>query len=263
MSHIIDGIRTDLSRTRLARTLIRRTVGLGFVAGFVNTVGFFDLHVYPGIMTGNTVQLGIALAQNDWHLVSLSALTIASFFVGGIAGSLIRRHLRRPPLELIVMAVLLLAATPVRTRANNAIPVELGLLAIAMAMQGEIISRIGTVSVQTVVVTNNLLHFADALVGRFLSTPAATEGQGTHPRATVTEVAIPGWAWASYSIGACAGALAIVSVRAPLLFPIFVVVLLVVDMLMHAESRLVVQMEGASPKASRSGGQSARLHVDQ
>jgi uncharacterized membrane protein YoaK (UPF0700 family) len=139
--------------------------------------------------------------------------------------------------------------------ANNAIPLELGLLAMAMAMQGETISRIGTVSVQTVVVTNNLLHFADALVGRFLSAPAASEGQGTHPRATATEVAIPGWAWASYSIGACAGALAIGSMRAPLLFPIFVVVLLVVDMLWHTESQPVVQMASASPTAGRSGGQ--------
>jgi uncharacterized membrane protein YoaK (UPF0700 family) len=254
MSHIIDEIRTDLLRTRLARTLVRRTIGLGFVAGFVNTVGFFDLHVFPGIMTGNTVQLGTALERSDWHLFRLTALTIAFFFVGGMAGSLIRRHLRRPPLELIVMAVLLLAATPVRTRANNAIPVELGLLAMAMAMQGETISRIGTVSLQTIVVTSNLLHFTDALVGRFLSGPAATEGQG-HSRPTATEVAIPGCAWASYSIGACAGALAIGAVCAPLLFPIFVVVLLVVDMLLHAETQPVLQRAGASPMAGRSGAQ--------
>lgn len=250
MSHIIDEIRTNLLRARLARTLIRRTIGLGFVAGFVNTVGFFDLDVYPGIMTGNTVQLGTALERSDWHLLRLTGLTIAFFFVGGIAGSLIRRHLRRPPLELIVMAVLLLAATPVRTRANNAIPVELGLLAMAMALQGETISRIGTVSVQTVVVTSNLLHFTDALVGRFLSASAATEGQGH----SATEVAIPGCAWASYSIGACAGALAIGAVGAPLLFPIFVVVLLVVDMLLHAETQPVLQRAGASPMAGRSGG---------
>jgi uncharacterized membrane protein YoaK (UPF0700 family) len=254
MSHIIDEIRTNLLRTRLARTLIRRTIGLGFVAGFVNTVGFFDLHVYPGIMTGNTVQLGTALERSDWHLLRLTGLTIAFFFVGGIAGSLIRRHLRRQPLELIVMAVLLLAATPVRTRASNAIPVELGLLAMAMAMQGETVSRIGTVSIQTVVVTNNLLHFTDALVGRFLSAPAATEGQGTHSSPTVTEVAIPGCAWASYSIGACVGALAIGAVRAPLLFPIFVVVLLVVDMLLHAEAQPALQRTGASPMADRSSG---------
>jgi uncharacterized membrane protein YoaK (UPF0700 family) len=254
MPHIIDEIRTDLLRTRPARTLIRRTVGLGFVAGFVNTVGFFDLHVYPGIMTGNTVQLGIAMARSDWQLFVMTGLTITSFFVGGIAGSVIRRHLRRPPLELIVMAVLLLAATPIRTKASNAIPVELGLLTMAMAMQGETISRIGTVSIQTVVVTSNLLHFADVLVGRFLSAPASAEGQGTHSRPTVTEVAIPGCAWASYSIGACAGALAIITVRAPLLFPIFVVVLLVVDMLLHAETQPVIQRAGASPMAGRSGG---------
>jgi uncharacterized membrane protein YoaK (UPF0700 family) len=250
MSHIIDEIRTNLLRTRLPKALIRRTIGLGFVAGFVNTVGFFDLHIYPGIMTGNTVQLGIALERSDWHLLRMTALTIAFFFVGGIAGSLIRRHLRRPPLELIVMAVLLLAATPVRTRANNAIPVELGLLAMAMALQGEAISRIGTVSLQTVVVTSNLLHFTDALVGRFLSASAATEELGH----SATEVAIPGCAWASYSIGACAGALAIGAVRAPLLFPIFVVVLLAVDMLLHAETQPVLQRAGPSPMAGRSGG---------
>jgi uncharacterized membrane protein YoaK (UPF0700 family) len=249
--HIIDEIRADLSKTRPARTLIRRTAGLGFVAGFVNTVGFFDLHVYPGIMTGNSVQLGIALERSDWHLLKMTALTIAFFFAGGIAGSVIRRHLRRPPLELIVMAVLLLAATPIRTKPNDAVPVELGLLAMAMAMQGETISRIGTVSIQTVVVTNNLVHFADALVGRFLSAPAA-EG---HSRPTATEVAIPGCAWASYSIGACAGALAIGAVRAPLLFPIFVIVLLVVDMLFNAESQPVLQTAGASAMPGRSGGQ--------
>jgi uncharacterized membrane protein YoaK (UPF0700 family) len=126
--------------------------------------------------------------------------------------------------------------------AHNAMPIELGLLTMAMALQGETVSRIGAVSIQTVVVTNNLVHFADAFVGRYLSAPAATEGQGTHTRPTATEVAIPGSAWASYSIGACAGAVAIVTVRAPLLFPIVVVVLLVVDMLSHAETQSVVQM---------------------
>jgi hypothetical protein len=108
---------------------------------------------------------------------------------------------------------------------------------------------------ETVVVTSNLLHFADVLVGRFLSAPACAEGQVTHSRPTVTEVAIPGCAWASYSIGACAGALAIVTVRAPLLFPILVVILLVADMLLNAESKPVVRMAGASPVAGRSGGQ--------
>lgn len=68
MSHIIGELRSDLLPTKPARRLIRRTIGLGFVAGFVNTVGFFDLHVYPCIMTGNTVQLGISLARSDWHL---------------------------------------------------------------------------------------------------------------------------------------------------------------------------------------------------
>jgi 3-hydroxyisobutyrate dehydrogenase-like beta-hydroxyacid dehydrogenase len=45
-----------------------------------------------------------------------------------------------------------------------------------------------------------------------------------------------GCAGASYSIGACAGAFATVTVRAPLLFPIFVVVLLAVDMLLYADT---------------------------
>jgi hypothetical protein len=61
------------------------------------------------------------------------------------------------------------------------------------------------------------LYFADALARRFPSAPAATQGQGIHPPANVTEVAIPGFAWASYSIGACACALATVGLRAPLL----------------------------------------------
>jgi uncharacterized membrane protein YoaK (UPF0700 family) len=123
-----------------------------------------------------------------------------------------------------------------------------------MAIQGETVSRIGTVPIQIVVVTNNLVHFTDELVGRFPSGLAATEVRGIHSLPNVTELAIPGCAWASYVVGACAGALATIAVRAPLLFPAFVVALLVVDMLLHAESQPVVQMAGVSPKASQSGG---------
>ena len=151
------------------------------------------------------------------------------------------------------MAILLLAATPVRATANNAIPFELGLLAVAMAMQGETISRIGTVSIQTVVVTNTLVRFADTFVARFLSAPAAPEGQGGHSQPAATEIAIPGCAWASYSIGACAGAVGTVAVRAPLLFPIFVLILLVADMLFHPESQPVAQIAAISTTTGRLG----------
>jgi uncharacterized membrane protein YoaK (UPF0700 family) len=39
-----------------------------------------------------------------------------------------------------------------------------------MAMQGETVSRVDGIPIQTIVVTNNLLKFADGIVGRYLYT---------------------------------------------------------------------------------------------
>jgi uncharacterized membrane protein YoaK (UPF0700 family) len=208
---------------------LRRVAALAAVAGYVEVIGFMDVGgIYPGIMTGNTVQLGLTFAKAQWARLGIIAFAIGLFFLGGIISSLIKRHLRRPPIELLLMAAILIAASVVRLHASARIPVELPLLALAMAMQGETIARFGGVSLQTIVVTNNMVKFSDALVGRYLSGAA---GKQSAKVPQLKEVLMPGFAWLTYSVGAGAGATAAAWVRLPLLVPAIMLVFIVGDLL--------------------------------
>lgn len=209
---------------------IRRVVALSAVAGYVEVIGFLDVGgIYPAIMTGNTVQLGLNFARGQWSKFSMIAFAIALFFLGGMIASLVRRHLRRPAVELLFMAVLLAIAGIVRLHAPARIAVELPLLALAMAMQGETTSRFGGLALQTIVVTNNMLKFSDALVGRYLSGWWGSTSLEKRPE--LKEVLLPGLAWLSYSIGAGSGAVADTWFRLPLLVPAVVLVFVVGDIL--------------------------------
>lgn len=215
--------------------LLRRVAGLSAIAGYVEVIGFKDFGgIYPGIMTGNTVQLGLTLAKEQWARFGTIGFAVGLFFIGGMISSLVRWHARRPPLELVLMAGLLIVAGAVRLLHPAQPMFELPLLALAMAMQGETISRFGGVSLQTIVVTNNMVKFSDALVGRYLipatrRPPAA--GQAAAKRPELKEVLMPGLAWLSYSIGAGAGAVLTDLFRFPLAVPAVLLVLIVCDLM--------------------------------
>jgi uncharacterized membrane protein YoaK (UPF0700 family) len=217
----------------------RRVLCLGLVAGYVDALGFLDLNgIYTAAMTGNTVQLGVTFAQAQWPHFLLVAGTLGAFFVGGVISSIIKRHLPKPAMELVIMAGLLLAAQVVRLVHPGLVPVELPLLAISMAMQGETVSRFGGLSIQTIVVTNNILKFADGLVGRYVSWHRQTPGSKSD-RANLGEVVVPGTAWFSYIAGAAGCALAVTAFRLPLLLPAAVLVLTACDLLLTGNGRKV------------------------
>jgi uncharacterized membrane protein YoaK (UPF0700 family) len=208
----------------------RRVVALSAVAGCVEVVGFLDCSdVYPGIMTGNTVQLGLTLATAQWARLTLIAYAVASFFAGGIIASVVRRHLSRPPFELMVMAALLVAASLVRLDTSWRVALELPLLAIAMAMQGKAVTSFAGVSIQTIVVTNSMLKFTDALAGRYL----ARRSTGAHiaPSPGLPEVLLPGLAWLTYSAAAGIAAALSASFRWELLVPAAILIAVGIDLL--------------------------------
>jgi uncharacterized membrane protein YoaK (UPF0700 family) len=226
MTNLADEGPTVAPEPALAPSL-RHVVGLSAAAGCVEVIGYMDCGgIYPGIMTGNTVQLGLTSATAQWTRFDLIAFAVASFFVGGIIASFIRRRLRRPPLELLIMAAVLVVASLVRREIGWRVPIELPLLAIAMAMQGEAIAKFGGISIQTIVVTNNMVKFTDALVGRYM-----TWRSEPGPRVALAEVLLPGLAWLCYSIAAGGAALAATHFAFPLLIPAVILILVSWDLL--------------------------------
>jgi uncharacterized membrane protein YoaK (UPF0700 family) len=220
----------DMSSSPLAtlplHVSVRRVVALTTVCGFVEVIGYKDAGgIYPAIMTGNTVQLGWSLAQGAWSRFSVLAFAIGAFFIGCMIASLIRRHLKRPPLELCMMAVLLVVAGVVREHPALRVSVELPILALALGMQGETISRFGAVSLQTLVVTNNMVKFSDTFVGRYFGGK-----NGKLKRPDLREVLLPGLAWLTYSLAAAVGAIAAGLVSEPLIIPALLLVLITLDL---------------------------------
>ncbi|CAB3756338.1 YoaK family protein [Paraburkholderia solisilvae] len=223
------------AETSLA-VVLRRVAALSSIAGYVEVIGFKDFGgIYPGIMTGNTVQLSLTLAKAQWAHFGIVGFAVGLFFIGGMIASIVRWHLRRPPLQLLAITALLIAAGCVRLIHPSERFVELALLAVAMAMQGETLAKFGGVSLQTIVVTNNMVKFSDAFVGRYLvgsmRRASAAHGSTTIGRPELKEVLMPGLAWVSYSIGAAAGAILTDWFRFPFVVPVLLLVLIVCDLL--------------------------------
>ncbi|WP_213772958.1 YoaK family protein [Bradyrhizobium sp. dw_78] len=222
----LPGQKTSVPET--TRVAVRRVASLGSVAGYIDALGFIDLSgIYTAAMTGNTVQLGVTFARQEWPHFVLVAITLGSFFCGGLLSSFIRRHLPRPALELLIMAGLILAAQIIRLSVENPVSIELPLLAVSMAMQGQTISRFGGMSIQTIVVTNNMLKCADALVGRYLPRRQETP-------TPVADFILPGCAWLTYVVGAAAAAFASAHFSLPFLIPIVILLLTTVDLVLSS-----------------------------
>ncbi|GBQ23529.1 YoaK family protein [Gluconacetobacter sacchari] len=175
-----------------------RVIALSLIAGYVDAVGYVELHgIFSAAMTGNSTNFGISLADQDWPKVAAVGTVLGLFFCGALIASLLRRGLRAYRHEwlwiaaLLALAQILHWAHPGGTRSRA----EILLLTVAMAMQGEVLSRFSSVSVQTIVVTNNIVKFADNMVGFLWN---ARVGKPAFSLAA----ALPGLGWASCIAGA-------------------------------------------------------------
>jgi uncharacterized membrane protein YoaK (UPF0700 family) len=179
------------------RSAIWRVVLLCSVAGFVDAFGYLQFdHVFAANMTGNSVLLSIAAAENDWHRVSLYAITLAAFVAAALVAGLLKHALQRPYIAILVAAALLALVHLV------AVDVAIGLvlLGAAMGLQGAALSRFGTVTLTTVVITGVILRLADGLIARLWATPQSGEAAAANE-----ETSFAAAAWLSYAVGGAAG----------------------------------------------------------
>jgi uncharacterized membrane protein YoaK (UPF0700 family) len=145
---------------------------LTFVTGAVDAVSFLGLgHVFTANMTGNVVFLGFALAGASGLSVKASALGLASFLAGAVAGGRAGRVLsprsRRHWLTLAgtVETTLLAAATLAALGVTVDSPfsrqsVIIVLTALAMGWRNATVRHLGVADLTTTVLTMTLTGLA-------------------------------------------------------------------------------------------------------
>lgn len=210
------------SMTRSLPAEFTRLISITAVCAITEVVCYVDAaHIYAGIMTGNTVQFGWAVASGDWAKAAPIGIAIGSFVLGCLLVGIFRDRLKPVIRVYGGMAILLAAASIVRLDPALRLPLELPLLAFSVALQGEAFSGFAGVNLQTIVVTNNLVKFAKTFAARYInpsSDPAKVPSRD--------EVLVYGVCWIAYFIAAGIGGLLTYYVAHPLVLPIVILICL-------------------------------------
>src|SRR5262249_26011730 len=157
-----------------------RLLMLTWVAGHMDAISYLCLgHVFTAMMTGNTVLLGLALAQGAVSAAMRSVLALGGFLVGAGMGALIvereRRHVLWPSvvtgalaLEGVILA--LFTITWQLTGPGRSVGTIGRLILLAggaMGIQSAAVRRLGVPGIATTYITGTLTSLMVDLVGWF------------------------------------------------------------------------------------------------
>jgi uncharacterized membrane protein YoaK (UPF0700 family) len=203
-------------------------LSLTAVGGFVDAVGYIVLfEIFTANMSGNSIHVGMFLAQRDWIDVVRNGCAITSYFVGlmvtriaiEVAGRAGRKRIAS--LTFGVEAVLLAIfahATPALSggQMQDLRSPEhfllIGLLAFAMGTQAATLTRVGALTVYTTFVTGTLTKLSQSLTRvvfwfhdeRSMSGMSHTVGQLFSQPDTRDSIMLM-CTWGSYVFGAALG----------------------------------------------------------
>lgn len=140
--------------------------GLAMLAGYVDAIGFLRLGgLFVSFMSGNSTQLGVAIASHaNGVAVAVAAGLLACFVLGVVLGARVALAAgrRRKPAVLALVTLLLALATLVGTM--TAAPMAaLFLLALAMGAENNVFQRGGEVSVGVTYMTGTLVKLGQNL----------------------------------------------------------------------------------------------------
>jgi uncharacterized membrane protein YoaK (UPF0700 family) len=152
---------------------------LAFTAGCVDAISYVGLgNVFTSNMTGNTLLLGLALAEAQGHAVLRSLAALAGYLVGVAAGVLLIGRLGKkslwPPtvttilaLETLILATVTLAATLFPLPSIGAgVDVIILFTAAAMGMQSVAAISLGIHGITTTYITGTWTAMMSGLVPR-------------------------------------------------------------------------------------------------
>jgi uncharacterized membrane protein YoaK (UPF0700 family) len=167
-----------------------RILLLTWVAGLTDAISYLGLgHVFTAMMTGNTVLLGLALAQGEVSAAWRSILALAGFAAGVAVGALIverdRSHGAWPPAVTRALAVegvvlALFTATWQLTGGARRVGVVYLLILLsgcAMGVQAAAVRRLGVPGIATTYITGTLTNLVVDLVGWLRVSAGASLGR--------------------------------------------------------------------------------------
>lgn len=127
-------------------------------AGFIDAIGFIELGgFYTSFMSGNTTQLGDALANGVWPTALLTASLVLLFFLGSFAGSaLALTGRRRGPIGALALVLLALLTALGLTLVGYPPPQAMLALAVAAGAQNAVLLSEGAVRLGATFVTGTL-----------------------------------------------------------------------------------------------------------
>jgi len=199
---------------------------LTWVAGHMDAISYLGLgHVFTAMMTGNTVLLGLALAQGEVSAAVRSVLALVGFLAGAGVGALIvereRHHVLWPSvvtgalvLEGVILA--LFTVTWQLTGPERSVGTVGRLILLsggAMGIQSAAVRRLGVPGIATTYITGTLTSLMVDLVGGLrvsveppLSTPEADASGAPRPAVNwERRVGLLAGVFAVYCLGALAG----------------------------------------------------------
>jgi uncharacterized membrane protein YoaK (UPF0700 family) len=173
-----------LSFTPLSREAM--LLALTWAAGSVDAISYVGLgHVFTAMMTGNTVLLGLALAQGEIRAALRSILALTGFAGGVFVGAIIVERESKPTdwpppvtaalaLETVILVIFSatynLSATP---RAASVTYFLILLFALAMGIQSAAVRRLRAPGIATTYITGTITSLMVDLMGwvRWLGAP--------------------------------------------------------------------------------------------
>jgi uncharacterized membrane protein YoaK (UPF0700 family) len=179
---------------------------LALIAGYADTVGYLRYDAFAGLMTGNTILLGIEVATNQLGMAFFHASIIVVFLLGVIVSRVFLRLGLQPWIPL-TMAAALLVVSSFAEKLSAAL-----LLALAMGTQNSAANRFNGVALNTVFITGNLQRLGEGMIAWAWPHP-------DHTASKSDGVAIFAYVWIAYAVGAAWGAVGNARLEYPLFIP--------------------------------------------
>jgi uncharacterized membrane protein YoaK (UPF0700 family) len=184
-----------------------RAVILALIAGYVDTVGYLHFNAFAGLMTGNTIFMGIELATARYDMAVFHGIIILAFLFGVIVARIRNHEGKNSWLAMSVAGALLIVCS------FTGDSVAAVLLSLAMGIQNSAANRFNGVALNTVFITGNLQKLGEELVTWLWPGKDGAARQGATIFALV---------WLAYAVGAGSGAVAVNFFEKPLFVPAFI-----------------------------------------